>query len=156
MLNTEDFIKRLEFLMDHYALSASSFADKIGVQRSSISHLLSGRNKPSLDFVLKILQLFPELNLYWLLDGSGTYLKSDSEEITVKEAQNPSTSPFQDDKKEEEFATNIEIVQELKKDNSPSSYSNLLKQKSGTKQIDKIVFFYTDGTFYDYDPSSTK
>ncbi|PZQ78296.1 MAG: XRE family transcriptional regulator, partial [Flavobacterium johnsoniae] len=51
MVNTEDFIKRLEKILDYYNLTASSFADKIGVQRSSISHLLSGRNKPSLDFI---------------------------------------------------------------------------------------------------------
>ena len=76
MLNTEDFIKRLEFIMDHFGLSASSFADKVSVQRSSISHLLSGRNKPSLDFVMKVLDIFPELNLYWLLDGSGYFLKN--------------------------------------------------------------------------------
>ena len=55
MVNIEDFIKRLEKILDYYSLTASSFADKIGVQRSSMSHLLSGRNKPSLDFILKIL-----------------------------------------------------------------------------------------------------
>ena len=55
MVNTEDFIKRLEFLLEYYSMNAASFADKIGVQRSSLSHLLSGRNKPSLDFILKII-----------------------------------------------------------------------------------------------------
>jgi predicted transcriptional regulator len=59
MVNIEDFIKRLEIILDYYSLNASSFADKIGVQRSSLSHLLSGRNKPSLDFILKILEVFP-------------------------------------------------------------------------------------------------
>ena len=54
MLNIDDFIKRLEKILDYYGLSASVFADKIGVQRSNLSHLLSGRNKPSLDFILKI------------------------------------------------------------------------------------------------------
>ena len=57
--------------MDYYNESASSFAEKIGVQRSSISHILSGRNKPSLDFVLKVLSSFPEVELYWLLNGKG-------------------------------------------------------------------------------------
>ena len=156
MLNTEDFIKRLEFIMDHYSLSASSFADKIGVQRSSISHLLSGRNKPSLDFVMKILDLFPELNLYWFLDGKGSYLKNDSEQISVEEAQNTPTPIFEEVKKEEESTMKIENAEELKSDNPPSSYSNLLNQNSSTKQIDTIVFFYTDGTFYDYKPSNPK
>ncbi|HHC78510.1 MAG TPA: XRE family transcriptional regulator, partial [Flavobacteriia bacterium] len=59
-------------------LSAAAFADKIGVQRSSISHLLSGRNKPSLDFVLKVLDVFNEVELYWLLNGKGTFPKTTS------------------------------------------------------------------------------
>ncbi len=63
MVNIDDFVKRLETLLEYYNLNASSFADKIGVQRSSLSHLLSGRNKPSLDFILKILEVFPEVDL---------------------------------------------------------------------------------------------
>ena len=77
MVNTDDFIKRLEILLDYYSISASVFADKIGVQRSSLSHLLSGRNKPSLDFILKIIEVFPDIDLYWILNGKGTFPKSD-------------------------------------------------------------------------------
>jgi transcriptional regulator with XRE-family HTH domain len=73
MINTADFIKRLQKVIDFYSLSASSFADKIGVQRSSISHILSGRNKPSLEFVMKVLSSFPEVELYWLLNGKGDF-----------------------------------------------------------------------------------
>ena len=62
MINTEEFTKRLQKVIDYYGESASSFAEKIGVQRSSISHILSGRNKPSLEFVLKIFLLFLKLN----------------------------------------------------------------------------------------------
>ena len=56
MVNSSDFIKRLEQLLQHYDLNASAFADKIQVQRSNISHLMSGRNKPSLEFVLKVVE----------------------------------------------------------------------------------------------------
>ena len=63
MLNIDDFIKRLELLLDYYSISASVFADKVGVQRSGMSHLLSGRNKPSLDFVLKIVENFPDFKV---------------------------------------------------------------------------------------------
>lgn len=73
MVNTEEFIKRLEKILAYYSLSASAFADKIQVQRSSISHLLTGRNKPSLEFVLKVVKTFPEVNLYWLLNGKGVF-----------------------------------------------------------------------------------
>ncbi|NNL03090.1 MAG: helix-turn-helix transcriptional regulator [Eudoraea sp.] len=73
MVNTEEFVRRLEKVMNYYGLSASAFADKIGVQRSTISHLLTGRNKPSLEFVLKVVKSFPEVNLYWLLNGKGSF-----------------------------------------------------------------------------------
>jgi transcriptional regulator with XRE-family HTH domain len=73
MVNTEAFVGRLEEILGFYGLTASSFADRIGVQRSSISHLLSGRNKPSLEFVMKVVKTFPEVNLYWLLNGKGSF-----------------------------------------------------------------------------------
>ena len=73
MVNIEDFKQRLEQIRAHYDLSAAALADAIGVQRSGISHLLSGRNKPSLDFVLKVVERFPEVNLYWLLAGVGRF-----------------------------------------------------------------------------------
>ena len=68
MINTNKFIKQLNKIMDYYGLSASAFAELIQVQRSSISHILSGRNKPSLDFILKLNTAFPDVNLYWLLN----------------------------------------------------------------------------------------
>lgn len=73
MVNTEEFKQRLEEIRTHYDLSAAALADAIGVQRSSISHLLSGRNRPSLDFVLKVVDRFPEVNLNWLLGGAGRF-----------------------------------------------------------------------------------
>ncbi|MBT8279495.1 MAG: helix-turn-helix transcriptional regulator [Bacteroidia bacterium] len=73
MINSEDFTIRLQKIMEFHGLSASAFADKIGVQRSSISHILSGRNKPSLEFVMKVLSSFQDVDLYWLLNGKGSF-----------------------------------------------------------------------------------
>ena len=67
MLNTDNFISRLEIIMEKNQLSAAAFAERIGVQRSSVSHILSKRNKPSLDFILKINNSFNEVTLDWLL-----------------------------------------------------------------------------------------
>ena len=61
MVNVENFAERLHIIMEYYEMTSAMFADKIEVQRSSISHILSGRNKPSLDFVLKVLKEFPEV-----------------------------------------------------------------------------------------------
>ena len=91
MINSKNLTIRLQQIIDFYSLSASAFADEIGVQRSSISHILSGRNKPSLDFVMKILSSFPEVDLYWLLNGKGAFpkhIESESENDTVKLKEN--------------------------------------------------------------------
>lgn len=89
MVNNEAFKIRLEKIMSYYDLSATAFADAIGVQRSSISHLLSGRNKPSLDFVMKVIQQYPEVNLYWLLNGKGSFPALSEKEPATKVATIP-------------------------------------------------------------------
>jgi len=97
VINNLDFSNRLQIVMDYYQLSAAAFAEKIKVQRSSISHLLSGRNKPSLDFVLKVLDQFKEVELYWLLNGKGDFPKGENNQTAttltnplIKEAINKS------------------------------------------------------------------
>ncbi|WP_445385094.1 helix-turn-helix transcriptional regulator [Robiginitalea sp. IMCC44478] len=89
MVNNEAFKSRLEKIMSYYDLSATAFADAIGVQRSSISHLLSGRNKPSLDFVMKVIQQYPEVNLYWLLNGKGSFPALSEKQSTAKVSSIP-------------------------------------------------------------------
>ncbi|MEN8884320.1 MAG: helix-turn-helix transcriptional regulator, partial [Flavobacteriaceae bacterium] len=73
MVNSTDFTNRLKKILEHHQLTASMFADKIDVQRSSISHILSGRNKPSLDFILKVTNEFTDVDIYWLLNGKGIF-----------------------------------------------------------------------------------
>ena len=75
MVNILDFTNRLKKILNYHQLTASLFADKIGVQRSSISHILSGRNKPSLDFILKVTNSFTDVDIYWLLNGKGEFPK---------------------------------------------------------------------------------
>ena len=132
MVNVEEFTNRLNKIMEYYDLSAASFADKIEVGRSSISHLLSGRNKPSLDFVMKIVKAFPEVELYWLLNGKGSFPKRT--ESGVKEER----SAAQEKPAEQDlFSSSAPISEEVVSD---------IASGSG-KKIHKIVIFYTDGTF---------
>ena len=114
MINSLEFTIRIKKVMDFHQLTASLFADKIGVQRSSISHILSGRNKPSLDFILKIISEFKDVDIYWLLNGIGSFPK----EIEIKSVVSP--APL--------FETNSE----------------------SRKKIQRIVVFYSDGTFDEY------
>ena len=65
----EAITERVKKIMEDNELSSSQMADRIGVQRSAISHILSGRNKPSLDFVLKLCDHYNDIDLDWLLKG---------------------------------------------------------------------------------------
>ncbi|KOP36997.1 XRE family transcriptional regulator [Flavobacterium sp. WLB] len=152
MVNIDDFVKRLEIILDYYGLNASSFADKIGVQRSSMSHLLSGRNKPSLDFVMKILDVFPEVDLYWILVGKGNFPKSENE--TVPNFQNiNSDSPSSSN----ENYSGEDLFTPLNKEENKSPIKSLIETKKSNlsfeeDEIEKIVIFYKNGTFKAYVP----
>ncbi|NRB58905.1 MAG: helix-turn-helix transcriptional regulator [Winogradskyella sp.] len=131
MLNVSDFSNRLQKVIQYYGESSSSFAEKIGVQRSSISHILSGRNKPSLDFIMKVLHAYPDVELYWLLNGKGDFPKTHSEVLQS------TTSTLVDERKENNVETNPEVKQPINESNS---------------EIEKIVIFYKNGTFKSYKP----
>ncbi|THF53056.1 helix-turn-helix transcriptional regulator [Flavobacterium supellecticarium] len=132
MVNTDDFIKRLEILLEYYGLSASAFADSIGVQRSSLSHLLSGRNKPSLDFILKIIAYYPEVDLYWILNGKGEFPK---QELTPVPPPTVVASDL--------FTTPEESVEAV---SEPKPYLSL----KDADEIERIVIFFKNGTFKEY------
>lgn len=158
MVNTDDFIKRLEIILDFYSLSASGFADKIGVQRSSLSHLLSGRNKPSLDFILKIIEVFPEVDLYWILNGKGNFPKSDNILIPEIGKKTITPTPIFDLKNNEDLFSrdqnlNLEI-ETNKNENTNSENYQIPKNNNNLKNgnIERIVIFYKDGTFSEYAP----
>lgn len=137
MINNEEFSKRLKKVLQYYQLSASAFAEKISVQRSSISHLLSGRNKPSLDFVLKVLSEFKEVELYWLLNGKGSFPKlMNSEKITN------STTPT---------LFNQELNPPEIKPKQETQFIEHTKQLTNIdSEIERIVIFYKNGKFKEY------
>ncbi|KAF2338145.1 helix-turn-helix domain-containing protein [Flavobacterium tistrianum] len=151
MVNIDDFVKRLESVLEYYGLNASAFADKIGVQRSSMSHLLSGRNKPSLDFVMKILEVFPDIDLYWILIGRGTFPKSNNEE--VPEIQKNSSPILSNQNIGNDLFSAIEINSEEEK--REIKKSPVVKNENFNledDEIEKIVLFYKNGTFKAYSP----
>ncbi|RLD54296.1 MAG: hypothetical protein DRI97_11775 [Bacteroidetes bacterium] len=83
--------ERLIQLLDLEQLSPSKFADIIGVQRSSISHVISGRNKPSFDFLQKTLKAFPGLNATWLMLGEGTMYEQMGRKVSGNLFDSPAT-----------------------------------------------------------------
>ena len=79
--------ERILKILENENISAAKFADILGVQRSSISHIISGRNKPSLDFVQKILSKFPQINSDWLLFGKGNFYRNNSAPTSQKTSE---------------------------------------------------------------------
>ena len=140
MINNTEFAKRLQKVIDYYGESASSFAEKIGVQRSSISHILSGRNKPSLEFVLKVLSSFPEVELYWLLNGKGNFpAEKNTTEIKTENPTRPNSQNLFSEAEEKTQETNSTSISQI--------------QQNSKKEIDRIVIFYKDGSFQNFENS---
>jgi plasmid maintenance system antidote protein VapI len=136
MVNSADFTKRLEQILDFYGLTATAFSVAIDFNRSTISHLLSGRNKPSLEFVMKVVQKFDEVNLYWLLNGKGNF-PSEKEKNNIPKKVAP---PLFSEKK----VTSNKIEGILKASDTPEG-------QSGSAEIEKIIIFYKDGSFKAYE-----
>lgn len=153
------FSKQLQKIMHHFGLSTTELADKIMVPKATISHLISERNKPSLEFIMKLHTTFPTLNLEWLIyekepfliteihqktiekDQIGAHVLDEILEIeTVNEIENKDQSENQ---KEEIEPKNIN-------QNITENPKNILSFQS--KEIDCIVIFYNDGSFKKYNP----
>ncbi|WP_375238675.1 helix-turn-helix domain-containing protein [Aurantibacter sp.] len=156
MINNTEFSKRLQKVIDYHQESASGFANKIGVQRSSISHILSGRNKPSLEFVMKVLDTFPEVELYWLLNGKGTFPKTDVIEkiITPTPISKSPVSNFENSSNQNSPDLFSKKVENEKTENSQDSdFGKMMTINSKGKQIERIVIFYKDGSFSNFENS---
>jgi len=137
-------IQRLVELMRIKNLTSSQLADSIGVQRSGISHFISGRNKPSLEFILKILSRFPDVNPDWLLFGrqpfyrSGRLSENTGETIRMPE-QGIFTSSLEDlpasqpSFLEELFSEQEAEVEEKEPETVNSLRNQRIKQKSGSE-----------------------
>lgn len=140
MVNSAEFAKRLQKVLDYYGVSATVFSEKIDFNRSTISHLLSGRNKPSLEFVMKVLKQFPEVELYWLLNGTGHFPSTSSAPEILKQESLPQTKTAKVD-------SNAGIKKETP---LPSIPSSIAKSIESTSDIERIVIFYKDGSFKAY------
>lgn len=156
-------------------LNASAFADMLGIQRSGISHLFSGRNKPSLDLVLKIADSFPDVSIEWLLLGkeslgseistpdkvTNVIPEKDKEitnvigrELPVKKSssgQVPEQIPVQEE-------VQVRVKPELLPQQEPEPVSAVKSQKENAdasvsaskKQFNGLIVLYEDGTFSEY------
>ena len=167
--------ERLIQLLDLEQLSPSKFADIIGVQRSSISHVISGRNKPSFDFLQKTLKAFPGLNASWLMLGEGTMYEQMGRNVSgnLFDAPGPSEEPSEDDIStitedrteisSPDASTNAE-VETVKVQDEPPVPSDAVEAglpeeaikelaTLAKKRIVQVMVIYEDDTFRAYMPA---
>ena len=165
-------INRIQLILKTKNISPSQFADQIQVQRSGVSHILSGRNNPSLDFILKILRTFPEIDADWLLFGKGQMnnlatkpevAAKVQEEIPAKKKVQPDlfAQSFLESTKEETNEVKVEppaavvtekVIETVAEAKPPDTeITEKPKKIEQQEKIEKIVVFYSD-TFKEYSP----
>ena len=161
--------ERLIQLLDLEQLTPSKFADIIGVQRSSVSHVISGRNNPSFDFIQKTLTAFPGLNAEWLIVGQGTMydqmgrgvsgnlfeapveenLMQIPADIAGQGTENRFPEDSQGDKEEVNLSPNADLEGDT--EDLPADLEQQVSRSPG--RIVQVMVFYDDDTFRTYKPS---
>ena len=172
-----DLNSRVQKIINYSELSSSEFADEIGVQRSNISHVLSGRNKPSLDFLMKIKDRFPEIQWEWLIEGKGAMISSENETASTPSSYSLEESKINDDEPiitglfsipSQEMDENTKQEEEKSEISEPIQYNNIVENTPEISEnksipeteapsekgnnIKKIVFFYENGKFEVFEP----
>ena len=171
--------ERIEKIIDHSKLSNSEFADAIEVPRSSISHILSGRNKPSLDFLIKIKNEFPTFSWDWMIYGEGDMenLPSQENQNEMVEKEKPKTATLPDlfslidddqfgiteseDKILKPMAPDFPtprpkvaetIISDSKRLDNEENLNTIESAEDQKVKIKRIVFFYDNGKFETFEP----
>jgi len=141
---------RLIKLIDMEHLTPSKFADLIGVQRSSVSHILSGRNKPSFDFLEKTLGAFPGLEADWLIMGKGQMYeqmgRSSDSDLFSTEPQNETEDSEPDANDEYTSQKTVEVPEK-------EDYRPVADESEALRKVIQVMVFYDDNTFSTYTPS---
>lgn len=148
--------ERIKQIMEAENLSPARFADNLNIGRAVISHILNGRNNPSLDVITRILSQMPDINSDWLLTGIPPMYKSD---INNEQSNQTEAIPDLFSQIVAENSTNQHNVQgepkysKEKADNlTESNIQNVINEKiiykeAPAKKIRQIIIYYTDNTF---------
>jgi transcriptional regulator with XRE-family HTH domain len=169
----EDIKDRIHKLIDSEQLTSSKFAEMIGVQRATISHVINGRNLPSLDLVRKILITFSTLNSEWLIFGRGPMYKDSKskqlfeekevepknevigQEVVEEKVEAEEVKAEPEEKIESSESEKAETTEELKseeKDSHPTKESDEQNANREISTTEKIIIFNSDRTFVEYRP----
>ena len=144
---------RILKIMEREGLTPSKFAESIGIQRSAMSHIISGRNNPSLDVLLKILERFTYVDSDWLLFGKGEMIRehvlTDHNLFTNMLENRPNVQVVAENRKE----IGVEIPVNIQKQ---PVVEQVICQEKPSKNVSKIMIFYSDNTFDTFVPEKNK
>lgn len=135
----DEFSTRLVELLDYMNIKPVDLAEKMGVQRTSFNHLLSGRNKPGFEFLHRLHTTYPSVNLTWLITGTGTIMVSDDHKFSPVENLEPEAQS------EIDLFSNIfnqPVKKEVKENPIPSE---LPFTPGDEKEIDRLIIVYKSG-----------
>lgn len=121
--------------------SSAQLAEEIGVQPSGISHILSGRNKPSLDFVMKMLEKYKFLSTEWLIFGKGNMYREPEMQQLFDDSLDV---PANDEKSKKDFREQIQ--------KNPKTDILSIDNEDVKPSLERIVWFFDDGSFKEYSP----
>lgn len=153
--------EQLYKLIEAEGLTPAKFADEIGVQRSSISHILSGRNKPSYDFISKVLKRFSGINAEWLITGNGNMIKSTIQSDIEKSKQISLFESNTTGKPTEKINSGKDSTVREEKQGETNILSNEKKKReiqtdktkfTNVNNVKYILVFYEDGNFEQFTP----
>ena len=146
---------RIIILLKELKLNHSQFADEIGVQRSSISHVLPGRNKPSFEFLQKLFQAYPQINADWLIIGREPMFLSANNSEETSSAEISSSKGLLNSGNALEFG--IDNQERLVKSEDPPVYEKRIQDitiASKPGSIETVIVLFKDGSFREYNPRS--
>lgn len=166
-----DINNRIKSILEESQLTPADFAAAIGISRSNLTHLLSGRNQPSFSLLEKLLKAFPQVRTEWLVTGLGDMLRDEEDFVQTVEAISQNTpaphTQFEmdfdiEEENEPSVTTNAETSSEPNNDKAsrpilaanipPKTRLQRGSQRQPLKKVQKIVYFYTDNTFDEYYP----
>jgi DNA-binding XRE family transcriptional regulator len=138
-------------------LTPARFADIIGVQPATISHIISERNKPSLEFIQKMLTSFPNINPEWLIIGKGNMYAGQNIQSTFEKNELFANQDTMQSTNNEQETNRNSINNILSTENNLPK--TILEQNANNKdinyankEIERIIICYSDKTFEFYLP----
>lgn len=156
--------ERILKVMEREKLTPSKFAEEIGIQRSAMSHIISGRNNPSLDVLMKILERFTYVDSDWLLFGKGNMMRNHvllEPDLFTDPSQNTSFIPQNtsvntvEGQVAPEYRKEMKVETPVNNSKQPVIEQIILPDKP-SRNVTKIMLFYSDNTFDTFTPEKNK